>query len=166
MAASFLGIGVWIFAKEVELAKEFLEFHIQKENALKHLISSKGYNQPVLMQHALLPPINDAVGFSRDRGSGCNGGGFAMGAKGRDCPDGSCAGALRSRHFASPDLSSDRDLPGGRQQAMVPRPEVPGLPPADGNGYKDDDGQIKKQVQRFRVYGLRYVFHHHTAPSR
>ena len=55
MAASFLGIGVWKFAKQNELAKEFLEFHFQKENALKHLAASKGYNQPVLTQHALHP---------------------------------------------------------------------------------------------------------------
>ncbi len=55
MAASFLGIGVWKFAKQKELAKEFLEFHFQKENALKHLAASKGYNQPVLTQHALHP---------------------------------------------------------------------------------------------------------------
>jgi multiple sugar transport system substrate-binding protein len=55
MSASFHGIGVWKFAKEKELAKEFLEFHFSKANALKHLTASKGYNQPVLANHALHP---------------------------------------------------------------------------------------------------------------
>lgn len=52
MAASFIGVGVWKFAKEKQLAKEFLEFHFQKDNQEKLLIASKGYNQPVLKQFA------------------------------------------------------------------------------------------------------------------
>ncbi|MCB1740995.1 MAG: extracellular solute-binding protein [Gammaproteobacteria bacterium] len=48
MAASFHGIGVWKFAQEKELAKEFLKFHFQKENQEKLLVASTGYNQPVL----------------------------------------------------------------------------------------------------------------------
>ena len=55
MAASFVGIGVWKFAKNPELAKEFLAFHFEKEQAEKHLLASKGYNQPVLANHALHP---------------------------------------------------------------------------------------------------------------
>ena len=55
MAASFNNAGVWKFAKEKELAKEFLAFHFSKENAEKHLTASKGYNQPVLAGNALHP---------------------------------------------------------------------------------------------------------------
>ena len=55
MAASFTNAGVWKFAKEKELAKEFLAFHFSKENANKHLTASKGYNQPVLAGNALHP---------------------------------------------------------------------------------------------------------------
>ncbi len=52
MAASFVGVGVWKFAREVDLSKEFLKYHFQKENQEKLLIASKGYNQPVLEQFA------------------------------------------------------------------------------------------------------------------
>ena len=55
MAASFNNVGVWKFAKETELAKEFLAFHFSKENSEKHLAASKGYNQPVLAGNALHP---------------------------------------------------------------------------------------------------------------
>lgn len=33
-------------------------------------------------------------------------------------------------------------------------PEIPGKPPEVENGYKDGEGKIKKQVARFRIYGL------------
>ena len=33
-------------------------------------------------------------------------------------------------------------------------PEVPGLPPDAGDGFKDGRRAIKKQVQRFRVYAF------------
>ncbi len=52
MAASFVGVGVWKFAREKQLAKEFLEYHFQKDNQEKLLVASKGYNQPVLEQFA------------------------------------------------------------------------------------------------------------------
>ncbi|MEM7252541.1 MAG: extracellular solute-binding protein [Pseudomonadota bacterium] len=52
MAASFVGVGVWKFAKEKELAKEFLTYHFEKQNQEKLLVASKGYNQPVLEQFA------------------------------------------------------------------------------------------------------------------
>ena len=55
MAASFNNAGIWKFAKEKELAKEFLAFHFSKDNARKHLEASKGYNQPVLAGNALHP---------------------------------------------------------------------------------------------------------------
>jgi multiple sugar transport system substrate-binding protein len=55
MAASFNAAGVWKFAKEKELAKEFLAFHFSKDNANKHLTASKGYNQPVLAANAMHP---------------------------------------------------------------------------------------------------------------
>lgn len=48
MGASFVGVGVWRFAKNKELAKEFLEYHFQKENQEKLLTASLGFNQPVL----------------------------------------------------------------------------------------------------------------------
>jgi hypothetical protein len=32
--------------------------------------------------------------------------------------------------------------------------DVPGIPPANTEGYKDAQGRIKKQVPRFRIYGL------------
>lgn len=32
--------------------------------------------------------------------------------------------------------------------------DVPGVPPENKNGYKDAQGRIKKQVPRFRIYGL------------
>ena len=48
MCASFVGVGVWKFAKEADLAKEFLEYHFTKENQQKLLVASSGYNQPVL----------------------------------------------------------------------------------------------------------------------
>ena len=55
MSASFQALGVWKFAKEKELAKEFIAFHFEKENANKHLTASAGYNQPVLTANALHP---------------------------------------------------------------------------------------------------------------
>jgi len=55
MAASHAGIGVWNFSKNIEPAKEFLEFHFQRENQLKFLEASRGYNQPMLRSFALHP---------------------------------------------------------------------------------------------------------------
>ena len=55
MAASYNGIGVWKFAENKELAKEFLEYHFSQEQQEKHLIASQGYNQPVLSNFALHP---------------------------------------------------------------------------------------------------------------
>ncbi|MDE0725425.1 MAG: extracellular solute-binding protein [Alphaproteobacteria bacterium] len=55
MAASFNNAGIWKFAKEKELAKEFLAFHFSQDNSRKHLEASKGYNQPVLAGNALHP---------------------------------------------------------------------------------------------------------------
>ncbi len=52
MAASFVGVGVWKFAREKELAKEFLAYHFQKDNQERLLTASKGYNQPVLADFA------------------------------------------------------------------------------------------------------------------
>ena len=52
MCASFVGVGIWKFAKEKELAKEFLKYHFQKDNQNRLLVASKGYNQPVLAQFA------------------------------------------------------------------------------------------------------------------
>ncbi|MEQ9239112.1 LodA/GoxA family CTQ-dependent oxidase [Coleofasciculus sp. E2-BRE-01] len=33
-------------------------------------------------------------------------------------------------------------------------PEIPGQPAEVENGYKDSQGKVKKQVARFRIYGL------------
>ncbi len=42
---------------------------------------------------------------------------------------------------------------GGSAQWFL-APEVPGLPPTPNDGFKDAEGLIKKQVQRFRVYAF------------
>ncbi len=55
MSASFAGIGVWKFAKQKELAKEFLDFHFTRDSVDKHLRSSGGFNQPVLKNFAMNP---------------------------------------------------------------------------------------------------------------
>ena len=36
----------------------------------------------------------------------------------------------------------------------ISRPEIPGQPAQVEGGYKDSQGRIKKQVVRFRIYGL------------
>ncbi len=41
----------------------------------------------------------------------------------------------------------------GNADGWFPAPEVPGLSPEPAGGFKDGENKIKKQVQRFRVYG-------------
>jgi multiple sugar transport system substrate-binding protein len=48
MCAAYNVIGVWKFSPVVDLAKEFLEFHFQKDQQEKHMLASLGYNQPFL----------------------------------------------------------------------------------------------------------------------
>lgn len=42
----------------------------------------------------------------------------------------------------------------GNSEQFFLAPEVPGLPPRPEGGFKEGTGKIKKQVQRFRVYGF------------
>lgn len=42
----------------------------------------------------------------------------------------------------------------GNSQKIFYAPELPGVPSDPEGGYKDSDGKVKKQVQRFRVYGF------------
>lgn len=42
----------------------------------------------------------------------------------------------------------------GNSSEWFPSPEVPGLPAARDRRYKDDQQRVKKQVQRFRIYGF------------
>lgn len=55
MSAAYTTIGVWDFSPNKELAKEFLDFHFQKEQQEKLLTASLGYNQPLLRTFAMHP---------------------------------------------------------------------------------------------------------------
>jgi multiple sugar transport system substrate-binding protein len=55
MCASYHLIAVWEWSPVQELAKEFLDFHFQKEQQDKFLTASEGYNQPFLQRFALHP---------------------------------------------------------------------------------------------------------------
>jgi multiple sugar transport system substrate-binding protein len=55
MCASINVIGVWKWSPVQDLAKEFLDFHFQKEQQDKFLIASEGYNQPFLQTFAMHP---------------------------------------------------------------------------------------------------------------
>jgi multiple sugar transport system substrate-binding protein len=55
MCASINVIGVWKWSPVQELAKEFLDFHFQKEQQDKFLVASQGYNQPFLQTFAMHP---------------------------------------------------------------------------------------------------------------
>jgi multiple sugar transport system substrate-binding protein len=49
---SMLGMGIWKFSKNVELAKEFISFLFQKENYDAWIVASSGFNHPPLKQLA------------------------------------------------------------------------------------------------------------------
>jgi multiple sugar transport system substrate-binding protein len=48
MSAANQTFGVWKWSPVADIAKEFLDFHFQKEQQRKHLEASLGYNQPFL----------------------------------------------------------------------------------------------------------------------
>ena len=48
MSAANQTFGVWKWSPVADVAKEFLDFHFQKEQQRKHLEASLGYNQPFL----------------------------------------------------------------------------------------------------------------------
>jgi multiple sugar transport system substrate-binding protein len=49
---SMLGMGIWKFSKNVELAKEFISFLFQKDNYDAWIVASSGFNHPPLKQLA------------------------------------------------------------------------------------------------------------------
>ena len=53
--AGHIGIGIWKWSKVQELAKEFFEWHFQKEQQEKFLTASHGYNQPFLKAFSMHP---------------------------------------------------------------------------------------------------------------
>ena len=60
------------------------------------------------------------------------------------------AGARIARVAIHPAIGFSRV---GNSDAWFPAPEVPGLLDEPEGGFKDSEGRIKKQVQRFRLYG-------------
>jgi len=48
MSASPTSVGIWEFSPMKDLAKEFLAYHLKKENYENHLMASEGYNQSFL----------------------------------------------------------------------------------------------------------------------
>ncbi|ETX03555.1 MAG: hypothetical protein ETSY2_33120 [Candidatus Entotheonella gemina] len=55
MCGAYTTIGVWNFSPNKELAKEFLDFHFQKQQQEQHLTASLGYNQPLLRTFSMHP---------------------------------------------------------------------------------------------------------------
>jgi multiple sugar transport system substrate-binding protein len=55
MCGAYNVIGIWKFSPVVDLAKEFLEFHFQKDQQEKHMLASLGYNQPFLRAFTMHP---------------------------------------------------------------------------------------------------------------
>jgi multiple sugar transport system substrate-binding protein len=51
-AAPMNGISIWKFSKNVDLAKEFLKFHFQKENFDAWIVASNAFNHPPLRNFA------------------------------------------------------------------------------------------------------------------
>ena len=75
-------------------------------------------------------------------------------------PRPSISGESNSRKLSSTEIVSARIYPaiglcrvGGSNKWFL-SPEVPGLPPEDDENYKDGNSLIKKQVQKFRIYGF------------
>lgn len=55
ISASHLAVGIWKFSPMQEVAKQFLDWHFQKEQQEKFLTASQGYNQPFLQTFAMHP---------------------------------------------------------------------------------------------------------------
>ena len=53
--AGHIGIGIWKWSQVQELAKEFFEWHFEKEQQEKFLTASLGYNQPFLKAFSMHP---------------------------------------------------------------------------------------------------------------
>jgi len=51
-APPILGLGIWKFSKNIELAKEFIEFLFQKENFDAWIVASNAFNHPPLRHFA------------------------------------------------------------------------------------------------------------------
>ncbi|HXH10737.1 MAG TPA: extracellular solute-binding protein [Alphaproteobacteria bacterium] len=70
-AVPYWSLGVWRFTKNVELAKEFLRYHFQREPQQEFIAASGGYNQPLLKefdQHPIWtsdPKLLPLVGFAK-----------------------------------------------------------------------------------------------------
>ena len=75
-------------------------------------------------------------------------------------PRPSISGETKRRKLLSSEIVSAKIYPaiglcrvGGSNKWFL-SPEVPGLPPQDEDNYKDGNSLIKKQVQKFRIYGF------------
>jgi multiple sugar transport system substrate-binding protein len=55
ISGAYNNIGIWTWSPLQDVAKQFLEYHFQKEQQEKFLTASLGYNQPLLKQFALHP---------------------------------------------------------------------------------------------------------------
>jgi len=70
-AVPYLSIGVWKFAKNLDLATEFLRYHFQPEQQHALITASGGYNQPLLKafdQHPIWtsdPKLRPLIGFAQ-----------------------------------------------------------------------------------------------------
>ena len=51
-AAPISGISIWKFSKNIDLAKEFIKFHFQKENFDAWIVASNAFNHPPLRNFA------------------------------------------------------------------------------------------------------------------
>ncbi len=52
VAGPILSIGIWKFSKNIDLAKEFIQFHIRKDNYAAWVTASQGFNNPALRNYA------------------------------------------------------------------------------------------------------------------
>lgn len=70
-AVPYWSIGVWKFSKNLDLAKEFLRYHFQREPQNAFITASGGYNQPLLKafdQHPIWtsdPKLRPLIGFAQ-----------------------------------------------------------------------------------------------------
>jgi multiple sugar transport system substrate-binding protein len=55
MSGAYNNIGIWKWSPVKEIAKEFIDWHFQKEQQEKYLLASKGYNQPLLRAFSMHP---------------------------------------------------------------------------------------------------------------
>jgi multiple sugar transport system substrate-binding protein len=55
MCAAHQAIGIWNWSPVQDVAKQFLDWHFQKEQQEKFLTASQGYNQPLLRAYTMHP---------------------------------------------------------------------------------------------------------------